>query len=119
MNSRKTEGRIGFNINEKKEVRFQVDSAKKVTLSIRLIDSSQRQTVGLDLMMHQPLEMIDFEKVSLEDFDIQEKLGSGSFGHVFKAIFKLNKEVYALKILDKEFIAKVNLQFPFKIQNKK
>ncbi len=33
---------------------------------------------------------VDFEKLSLEDFEFGQKLGSGSFGQVFKTKFKLN-----------------------------
>jgi serine/threonine protein kinase len=43
----------------------------------------------------------------LEDFEFYEKLGSGSYGQVYRTKFKLNEEIYALKKLDKEFITKV------------
>jgi serine/threonine protein kinase len=46
--------------------------------------------------------------VSLEDFEFYEKLGSGSYGQVYRTKFKLNEEIYALKKLDKDFITKVN-----------
>lgn len=37
------------------------------------------------------LEKIDFEKISLDDFEFGEKpLGSGTFGKVYKTKFKLN-----------------------------
>ena len=35
-----------------------------------------------------------------EDFEIVKKLGEGSFGKVFKVISKLNKKVYAMKIIN-------------------
>jgi serine/threonine protein kinase len=43
----------------------------------------------------------------LEDFEFYEKLGSGSYGQVYRTKFRLNDEIYALKKLDKEFINKV------------
>jgi serine/threonine protein kinase len=49
--------------------------------------------------------------VSLEDFEFYEKLGSGSYGQVYRTKFKLNEEIYALKKLDKDFITKVNQFF--------
>jgi serine/threonine protein kinase len=54
------------------------------------------------------LSQIDFSEVSLEDFEFYEKLGSGSYGQVYRTKFKLNEEIYALKKLDKEFITKVS-----------
>lgn len=45
----------------------------------------------------------------MEDFDFYEKLGSGSYGQVYRTKFKLNDEIYALKKLDKDFITKVTL----------
>ncbi len=45
--------------------------------------------------------------MSLEDFEFYEKLGSGSYGQVYRTKFKLNDEIYALKKLDKDFITKV------------
>lgn len=33
----------------------------------------------------------------LEDFEVKEQLGKGSFGSVFKAIRKSDGEVYAIK----------------------
>jgi len=53
------------------------------------------------------LSQIDFSEVSLEDFEFYEKVGSGSYGQVYRTKFKLNDEIYALKKLDKEFITKV------------
>ena len=43
----------------------------------------------------------------MEDFEFYEKLGSGSYGQVYRTKFRLNDEIYALKKLDKEFINKV------------
>ena len=48
--------------------------------------------------------------MSLEDFEFYEKLGSGSYGQVYRTKFKLNDEIYALKKLDKDFITKVFFQ---------
>lgn len=68
------------------------------------------------------LEQVDLDNVSLEDFEFGPKLGSGSFGQVFKTKFKLNQKSYALKMLDKRFIEKVSkfsgLQFE-RIKNKR
>ncbi len=53
------------------------------------------------------LSEIDFTDVSRADFEFYEKVGSGSYGQVYRTRFKLNDEIYALKQLDKEFILKV------------
>lgn len=37
---------------------------------------------------------------SIEDFDILEKLGSGTFGNVYKARRKVDSQIYALKRVD-------------------
>jgi serine/threonine protein kinase len=59
-----------------------------------------------------PFEKIDFGKVSLNDFEFDNKpLGSGSFGQVLKTKFKLDNKIYAVKVMNKEFLKKVN---PFK-----
>ena len=58
-----------------------------------------RTTVGL--------QQIKQEDIFREDFEFFEKLGSGSYGQVFRTRFKLTDEIFALKQLDKEFIAKV------------
>jgi serine/threonine protein kinase len=55
------------------------------------------------------LDQVDMEKITLEDFEFGQKLGSGSFGQVFKTKFKLDNNSYALKMLDKKFIEKVIL----------
>ena len=68
------------------------------------------------------LSQIDFSEVSLEDFEFYEKLGSGSYGQVYRTKFKLNDEIYALKKLDKDFITKVcmaNTLFMTPLQNQK
>ena len=36
-------------------------------------------------------------KLSLKDFEIQNKLGSGSFGVVFKIKYKIDNKTYVLK----------------------
>jgi|LauGreDrversion4_2_1035121.scaffolds.fasta_scaffold155313_1 serine/threonine protein kinase len=64
------------------------------------------------------LSQIDFSEVSLEDFEFYEKLGSGSYGQVYRTKFKLNDEIYALKKLDKDFITKVFFSSSLKIESK-
>jgi len=39
-------------------------------------------------------------KSKLEDFEIISKIGSGSFGVVYKVKRKSNKEIYVLKQID-------------------
>lgn len=47
--------------------------------------------------------------MSLDDFEFDNRpLGSGSFGQVLKTIFKLDNKVYAVKLMNKEFIKKVS-----------
>jgi len=53
---------------------------------------------------------MDFKKISLDDFEFDQKpLGAGTFGQVYKAVFKPDGQTYAIKILSKEFISKVSL----------
>jgi len=41
-------------------------------------------------------------KAKLQHFELLRKLGSGSFGHVYKCRCKLNGKIYAMKVLQKE-----------------
>lgn len=50
---------------------------------------------------------VNFDRVSLDDFEMGKKLGKGSFGEVFKIKFKHNGQKYALKRLEKKFIEQV------------
>ena len=70
--------------------------------------NSPARDFGIPKAPQRPLlSQIDFSEVSLEDFEFYEKLGSGSYGQVYRTKFKLNDEIYALKKLDKDFITKV------------
>ena len=40
-------------------------------------------------------------KMTIEDFDIQNVLGEGSFGHVYKALDNENGKTVAIKIISK------------------
>lgn len=42
-----------------------------------------------------------------ENFEFGEKLGSGSYGQVHKTRYKVDDKIYAVKIVNKEFIEKV------------
>ena len=43
-------------------------------------------------------------KMTIEDFDIQNVLGEGSFGKVYCGIQKSTKKAFAIKVLDKYHI---------------
>ncbi|CAD8140876.1 unnamed protein product [Paramecium pentaurelia] len=51
-------------------------------------------------------EMQDESNLSSNNFEFQELLGQGSFGKVWKAQRKKNKELFAIKIMEKELIIK-------------
>ncbi|CAD8132209.1 unnamed protein product [Paramecium octaurelia] len=53
-------------------------------------------------------EMQDESNLSSKNFEFLELLGQGSFGKVWKAQRKKNKELYAIKIMEKELILKKN-----------
>ena len=48
------------------------------------------------------------DKVMFKDFTIVSKIGEGSFGKVFKAIKKDDGNVYALKVMNKQFLINNN-----------
>lgn len=48
-----------------------------------------------------------------ENFEFYEKLGSGSYGQVYRTKYKLDDKIYAIKSLDKEFIQKVREKIVF------
>lgn len=41
-----------------------------------------------------------------EDFIIKEKIGSGSYGVVFKVVRKIDKQTYAMKEIDLQGLAR-------------
>jgi len=43
-----------------------------------------------------------------KDFSIVSKIGEGSFGKVFKAVKKDDGTVYALKVMNKQFLINNN-----------
>ena len=47
--------------------------------------------------------------VGIDSFDILEILCVGNFGKVYKVRFKLNKEIYIMKVLNKKYLIKKNL----------
>ena len=46
----------------------------------------------------------DGKLVSFKDFEIQELIGEGSFGRVFRAKHKTNGQVLALKVMKKQYL---------------
>lgn len=53
--------------------------------------------------------LLSKEKISRKDFDILKVIGRGSFGKVYLVKKRGNNNVYALKTLNKEIVAKRNL----------
>jgi len=45
----------------------------------------------------------------LDDFEFYEKLGSGSYGQVYRTKYKRTDEIFAIKTLDREFVIKVKI----------
>jgi hypothetical protein len=50
----------------------------------------------------------DKKKLSIEDFEISFTLGKGSYAKVVLAKNKKSQKLYALKIIDKKFLKRVN-----------
>lgn len=48
------------------------------------------------------------KKKTIEDYEFLKQIGEGAFGNVYLAIDKSNKELCAIKSLDKQHIIKFN-----------
>jgi hypothetical protein len=60
------------------------------------------------IIIQQPPEVAPWKRNSLKDFQIIQILGRGSYARVVLATNIYTNKQYALKIIDKEFLAKVN-----------
>ena len=49
------------------------------------------------------------KKINYKSFEILELIGSGSFGNVFKVRLKSTKEIFAMKVLNKNFLLRKKL----------
>jgi len=63
------------------------------------IESLQKHQKGLTVQVEK-----DVEKVSVEDFDLLNLIGKGSFGKVLQVKKKDNGKIFAMKVLDKKHI---------------
>lgn len=43
-------------------------------------------------------------RITLDDYAILEEIGRGSFGKVYRVMKRVNREVFAMKKLSKEFL---------------
>jgi len=59
------------------------------------------------IIIQQPPEVAPWKRNSLKDFQINQILGRGSYARVVLATNIYTNKQYALKIIDKEFLAKV------------
>lgn len=55
-------------------------------------------------------ENLPSNKISLDDFEIEELLGKGGFGEVYKVKMKSNNKYYALKTIDKKKVMKSKIR---------
>ena len=53
--------------------------------------------------------LLNNTSVGFNSFTIEDCLGTGSFGKVFKIRMKLNGEIYAMKVINKKFLTFLNL----------
>ncbi|CDW79872.1 agc pdk1 protein kinase [Stylonychia lemnae] len=107
------ESRVLVRSNEKQDSHLtnqqQMIRLVKIQVNIyQLTLTKQRQTTSNADQINTSMlfDQVDFEKLSLDDFVFGKKLGSGSFGQVFKTKFMINNQSYALKKLEKKFIEK-------------
>ena len=68
-------------------------------------------TSTTDQWLPAPLQFEDFSRpATIEDFSLIQQLGRGAFGRVVSVRSKKSKEKYAMKILDKKFIKKMQIE---------
>jgi serine/threonine protein kinase len=42
-----------------------------------------------------------------KNFEFQAEIGKGTYGRVFRAVHKATQKIYAIKVIDKDFVSKV------------
>ena len=67
-----------------------------------MLDDKKKKIVNIEVKSKE----INKKNISLKDFeyDIERPIGKGGFCTVYKAIFKDNKKIYALKVIDKSIL---------------
>ena len=67
-----------------------------------MLDDKKKKIVNIEVKSKE----INKKNISLKDFeyDIEKPIGKGGFCTVYKAIFKDNKKIYALKVIDKSIL---------------
>jgi len=63
---------------------------------------------GEEFVCDEIMSEIPFNKVKKEDFDILKVIGRGGFGKVFMVTFRFSKEIFAMKVLRKDFLIEMN-----------
>ena len=53
---------------------------------------------------------LNFQNISINQFKLGKKLGSGRFGNVYIAEEKLTKMIYAIKVMNKSKIKEAEMQ---------
>jgi len=79
------------------ELNDTIEEEKFISKSFTNTQSSQEEIKNLS----EPSD-----KMSLSSFTILEKIGSGTYGSIFKVELKNTKKVYALKMISKDFLFK-------------
>ena len=69
-----------------------------------MLDDKRKKIINIEVKSKE----INKKNISLKDFeyDIEKPIGKGGFCTVYKAIFKDNKKIYALKVIDKSILKK-------------
>jgi len=83
---------------------FEIVTAQRIYAFIAETEEERKEWVDLLLKQKEQAPLKPIERVGVEDFDLLNLVGKGSFGKVMQVRKKDTGKIYAMKVLDKKHI---------------